>query len=127
MAQIPGKAGGRPGRKHRRGNAEYQGNQGVEHQHAAVAHHRAHVRPADALVNHIDQHQGNFGFHVDLTDHGDRSQNRVPFVFPDTPDQGFYHAYCSSFSGMHPLSGCMFSMARCKKFRNSARSSGVNP
>ena len=97
VAQIPGKARGCPGGKHRRGNAENQGDQGVEHQQSAVAHHRAHIRLTDAQVNDLRQHQRNPGFHVDLADHGDRAQNRVPFVFPDAPDKGFYHALVSSF------------------------------
>ena len=146
VAQVPGKARGGVGRHHRGGDAENQGNQGVQHQQAAVAYDGSHVAHADALVHHLRQHQRDFGFHVNLAHHADRGQNRGPFVLPDTPGKRLYHVLVSSFSFCLPLwgrwqpaglteevssfsqgTGQTFSMARCKNWVNSVFSSWVKP
>ena len=126
VPQVPGKAGGGVGCQHRRGNAENQGNQGVEHQQAAVTHHRAHIAYTDTFVHNLGKYQWNLGFHVNLADHANRGQNRRPFVFPDTPGKGFYHAFGSSFFDC-PFSGQTLSMARCKRHANCAFSSSEKP
>ena len=73
MAQIPGKTGGGIGCQKCGCHAEYQADQGVEHQLKAVFPHGAHIPHLYAQIHNSGQYQGNLNLHVDLADHAQRA------------------------------------------------------